>query len=105
MLGINIVILLFFVAFGIALAKGKGTNWIAGYNTTPAKEKEKIDQKALCKYMSRFMFALAACWCVISAGVEIGQMWLFWIGFGLFLGVTLFFVIYVNTGKRLEKKK
>ena len=104
MLIINIGVILLFLIFGIAFLKGKGIDLVAGYNTMPQQEKENIDQKALGKYMSRLMFLLAACWCVLSVGVAIEQMWLFWVGFGLFLGVVIFFVIYLNTGNRLQKK-
>ena len=104
MLVVNIIITTMFIALGIAISKGKGINLIAGYNTMPAKEKEKIDEKLLCGYVSKLMFLLSACWVILSIGLEIKQMWLFWIGFVLFLVVTIFFVIYMNTGNRLEKK-
>ena len=105
MLVVNIIITTMFIALGIAISKGKGINLIAGYNTMSAKEKEKIDEKALCSYVSKLMFLLSACWAILSIGLEIKQMWLFWIGFVLFIGVTIFFVIYMNTGNRLEKKE
>ena len=105
MLIINISIILLFLILGITFSKGKGIDMVAGYNTMPQQEKEKIDKKTLCKYMSRLMFLLAACWCVLSVGVELEQMWLFWVGFGLFLAVVIFFAIYLNTGNRLQKKE
>ena len=104
MLIINIGVILLVLILGITFLKGKGIDLVAGYNTMPQQEKENIDPKALGKYMSRLMFVLAACWCVLSVGVAIEQMWLFWVGFGLFLGVVIFFVIYLNTGNRLQKK-
>ena len=105
MLIINATMILLFIALGIAISKGWGINLIAGYNTMPEQEKEKINKKALCKYVSRLMFLLAACWCVLSIGLELEIMWLFWVGFGLFLGVTAFFVIFLNTGNRLKNKE
>ena len=104
MLVINIGVILLFLILGIAFSKGKGIDMVAGYNTMHQQEKEKIDKKTLCKYMSRLMFLLAACWCVLSVGVAIEQMWLFWVGFCLFLAVVIFYVIYLNTGNRLQKK-
>lgn len=104
MLVINIGVILLFLILGITFSKGKGIDMAAGYNTMPQQEKEKIDKKALCKYMSRLMFLLAACWCVLSVGVAIEQMWLFWVGFCLFLAVVIFYAIYLNTGNRLQKK-
>ena len=104
MLIIDICIILLFLGLGIAFAKGKGMGLIAGYNTLSEKEKEKIDPKVLSKYMTRLMFLLAACWGVLSVGVELEKIWLFWVGFALFIGVTIFFAIYLNTGNRLGKK-
>ena len=103
MLVLNIVIALLFIILGIALANGKGVNLIAGYNTLSKQDKEKIDADALCKYTSAMMFGLAVCWCVLSAGLQAELMWLFWIGLGLFIAVTVFFVIFLNTGDRLKK--
>ena len=83
---------------------GKGVDLVAGYNTMPKEEQEKIDKKALCKYMTCLMFILAACWTVFSIGMEISKMWLVWCGIGLFLVVIIIFVIFLNTGNRLQKK-
>ena len=82
---------------------GKGLQLIAGYNTMSPEEKEKVNKEALCKYMSLLMFALAACWCVLSVGIELGRMWLFWAGFALFIGVAIFFVVFMNTKNRIKK--
>ena len=105
MLVVNIGVILLFVVLGITFSKDKGVNLVSGYNTMSKSEREKIDTKALCKYMSRMMFLLAACWCILSIGLILEKMWLFWCGFGIFLGVTIFFVIFLNTGNRLEKKQ
>lgn len=104
MLIVNIFVILMFVILGIMFATGKGADLVAGYNTMPKEEKEKVDQKALCKYMTLLMFILAACWTVFSVGIEISKMWLVWCGAGSFLGIIIFFVIFLNTGKRLQKK-
>ena len=105
MLIINISIILLFVALGIVFGTGRGLDLVAGYNTLSKQEKEKIDKKALCRHMSRLMFMLSACWVVLSVGVEIEKMWLFWLGFFLFLGVAIFYAIYLNTGDRAQKSK
>ena len=103
MLVVNILVILMFIALGITFATGRGVDLVAGYNTMPKDEKEKINKEALCKYMSRLMFILAGCWAVLGVGVEIEKMWLFWCGFGLFIAVTIFFAIFLNTGNRLDK--
>ena len=103
MLILNIIIILFFIGLGIAFALGKGMDLIAGYNTMSKEEKEKIDEKALCKHMSILMYLLAGCWGVLSVGIEINRTWLFWVGFALFIGVCIFYVIYMNTNNRIKK--
>lgn len=45
---------------GTVFSLGKGAFLIAGYNTAPKREKEKYDEKALCRFMGKLMFALAA---------------------------------------------
>ena len=105
MLIVNILVILLFVILGISFARGKGLDLVAGYNTMPEDEKEKIDKVALSKHMSRLMFMLAACWTVLGVGVEIGRMWLFWCGFALFLVVVIAYVIFLNTGDRIKNNK
>ena len=51
-------ILLFFL-LGVLFSMGRGAVLIAGYNTASKAEKEKYDEKALCRFMGKLMFALA----------------------------------------------
>ena len=104
MLITNIFVILMFVVLGVVFATGKGADLVAGYNTMPKEEKEKIDKKALCKYMTALMFILAACWAIFAVGMEISKMWLVWCGSGLFLVAIIVFLVLLNTGNRLEKK-
>lgn len=71
MLIVNIFVILMFSALGILFSTGKGADLVAGYNTMPKEEKEKIDQKALCKYMAWLIFILACCRSVFTVGMEI----------------------------------
>lgn len=103
MLIVHGVCIALFVILGFVFRAGKGSFLIAGYNTASKAEKEKTDEKKLCWYMSGLMFLLAACWLVLAAGTLIGRMWLFWLGFALFLVVCIGGVIYMNTGDRLKK--
>jgi len=99
---ITACILLFFL-LGIIFSLGKGHFLIAGFNTMPKEEKEKYDVVALCKFMGQMCFALAfsmTFWLV-------GEIWtipfLFWIGLVLFITITIFMLIYMNTNKRFKK--
>ena len=92
-----------FLALGLVFSRGKGAFLIAGYNTASAAEKEKIDEKKLCRYMAKLMFVLAACWGVIASSELFHAMWLLWLGQILFFGVVIGGVICLNTGNRLKK--
>ena len=88
---------------GILFLNGKGSCLIAGYNTASKAEKEKIDEKKLCKYVGKMMFLLAGSFLVIMASDILGEMWLLWLGLGLFFGIVIGGIIYINTGDRLKK--
>lgn len=92
-----------FVLLGVVFASGRGAFLIAGYNTSSVKEKEKYDEKKLCKDMSKLMFSLAACWLVIASSEIFKTMTLLWIGLGLFVVIIIVGVVYMNTGNRYKK--
>ncbi len=92
-----------FIVLGIVLYSGRGSFFIAGYNTMLKEEKDKYDTVALCKFMGKMMFALSfsmVFW-VLSEVFE--KDWLFTIGLILFIGIIVFMMIYVNTGNRFKK--
>ena len=86
--------LLFFVLSAV-FWKGKGAWLISGYNTASAAEKRRTDEKALCRFMAKFA--------LFTAGLLLETMALFWVGFVLFLAVTVGGIIYANTGNRFRK--
>ena len=90
--GAAVVLLLI---LGVIFLKGKGAFLIAGYNTASKAEKEKIDEKKLCRYMGRLMFALAGCF--------FDKIRLLWLGLGLVFIVSIGGIIYINTGDRVKK--
>lgn len=92
-----------FVIAGIFLLNGKGSFLIAGYNTMPQEDKAKYDEIALSKFMGKMMIALSfsmVFW-VLSEYYEVD--WLFYVGLVMFLGLTVFMLIYMNTGNRFKK--
>ena len=101
---IHAVIMIVFIVLGISFLCGKGANLIAGYNTSSPTAKAKTDEKALCRFMGKSMFALAACWIILSLGTILELKILLAAGFGLFFLTIVFMLIYCNTGKRFEKK-
>jgi len=92
-----------FVILGILFLKGKGAFLIAGYNTASKAEKAKIDERKLCRYMGKLMFALAGSWLIVALSTMFDAPWLLWLGIGLFLFMCIGGVIYINSGNRISK--
>ena len=103
LLAIHLGMTLMFVILGIVFSKGKGAFLIAGYNTASKAEKQKTDEKKLCKFMGRLMFLSAACWLVIASSEIFKALWLLWVGLCLFFAVCVSGVIYMNTGHRFKR--
>ncbi len=100
---VHYVIVGAFILLGIVFSQGKGAGLIAGYNTAPSAKKAEYDEKALCHFMGKLMFALAGCWLIIAISEIFKITILFWLGLGLFFAVITAGVIYMNTGKRFKK--
>ena len=104
LLTIHCGMLLVFLLLGLVFSRGKGAFLIAGYNTASRAEKERYDEKALCRFMGKLMFALAGTWIPVALSALLDRMWLLWLGLGLFLTVCIGGVVYMNTGRRFLKK-
>ena len=89
-----------FLVLGLIFSRGKGAFLIAGYNTASKAEKARYDEKALCRFMGKIMFALAGCQGIIALGILVVGMWLFWVGIAAFLAVAFGTMIYANTRNR-----
>ena len=103
MLIVHIVIILIFIALGLFFRQGKGSSLIAGYNAYSKTERTRYNEQALCRFMSKIMFAYAGCFAVVAASALFHSLIPLWIGLGLFLAVTVFTLIYANTGDRFKK--
>ena len=101
---IEVGVILLFLLLGVVFSLGKGAFLIAGYNTASKAEKAKYDEKALCRFMGKIMFAMAGCQGIMALGILVVGMWLFWVGIAAFLAVAFGTVIYANTGNRFQKK-
>lgn len=53
------VLIALFVLMGILLLTGRGSFLIAGYNTASKEEKEKYDEKKLCRSMGVFLIVVS----------------------------------------------
>jgi len=94
---------LLLLALGLLFRSGKGAGLIAGYNTASPQEREKIDEKKLCYFVGRLMFLLSACWGLILLASILQLGWLFFLGFFLFLALTIGGVIFLNTKDRIKR--
>lgn len=103
LLTIHLAIALLFVVLGVIFWRGKGAALIAGYNTASVEERLNTDEKKLCRFMGKLMFALAGCWLIAAASELFHKPSLLWTGLSLFLAVVVAGLIYANTGHRFEK--
>lgn len=92
-----------FAVLGFLLRSGRGAFLIAGYNTMSKAEKEKIDEKKLCRYMGNLMFLLAGCQMFFVFSILFSNMTLMWVGMASLLACVIGAVIFLNTGKRIYK--
>jgi hypothetical protein len=110
MMGINIweliivcVLSLLMITCGITLLMGHGSWMIAGYNTKPKEEKEKYDHAALCRFVGKIVLPIGIGMPSVLIG-EFLNISLLSISYGiLILGLSIFAVIYTNTGNRFRK--
>ncbi|MGE7985470.1 DUF3784 domain-containing protein [Lysinibacillus fusiformis] len=100
---VYLIIMLPFLIFALVLSQGKGTFLIAGFNTMSPDEKVKYDEIALAKFIGKMMYGY--CFCVLLWVLnEIFQtQWLFIVGLVLFVILTIFLMIYMNTGNRFKR--
>ncbi len=91
------IMILIFLLFGLAFARGKGQGLIAGYNTMSAREREKYDEAKLMKVMSRGMFALAGCMVLSLIGTLAGSRLLMFGGYALLLITAIVLAVLANT--------
>ena len=105
LLAVHCAMILIFLLLGLVFSRGKGAFLIAGYNTASKAEKEKYDEKALCRFVGKLMFALAGAWVPVALSALLDRMWLLCMGLGVFFAVCIGGVVYMNTGHRFEKKK
>lgn len=91
------------IILGIIFSCGKGAFLIAGYNTASKAEKNRIDEKLLCKFMGKLMFSLAGCFVIIALGAIFDIVLLLIIGLALFIILIIFAVVYANKDKHFKR--
>lgn len=89
---------------GIVLFSGRGTWLIAGFNMLPRKERERYDQRALCRFMGKFLFVTAGAVTLICASKIWPGYGFFTIGLTILLSAVVFVLLWINTGDRFLRK-
>ena len=103
LLAVHLSMIAVLLLLGFVFRAGKGAWLIAGYNTMSAAKKKEYDEKALCRFMAKLMFALALAWSPIAASALFDRLFLLWIGLGLFMAVVIVGVVFMNSGERFKK--
>lgn len=92
------------IVLGIFFLKGRGANFIAGYNTMSPREKRRYDSKALCKFMGKIVLPIGLLIPLFALGEILDLVWITYTAIALILVVSLFAIIYANTKNRFKKK-
>lgn len=105
MLGLllDVIVMIAFIVYGIALWQGKGASLLSGYNTMSIEKKRRINERALLKFMAKIMFALSFCLGLFAMSEWLEEDTYFIVGLTLFIVIVVFTLVYANTGKRFKK--
>ena len=91
------------VIYGIFLMNGKGYSLIAGFNSKSDEELKKYDVVAVCKFFGKIIFALAVSIVFWILGEYYHLTWLIVFGVVLFLGIIIFYLVYIKNWSRFKK--
>ncbi|WP_203364634.1 DUF3784 domain-containing protein [Bacillus sp. REN10] len=97
------VVLCLFLVVSIFLLMGKGSFFIAGYNTASAESKSKYNEEKLTKFMGKLMLLLSFCMLFWIFDCVYNSKLAFYIGLILFLFISAGGVIYMNTSEKFKK--
>ena len=100
---ITIVLGLVFVIIALVLLAGRGSFLIAGFNTLPKEEKEKYDRQALCRFMGKIMLPIGVLMPLVAIGGIWQVTWLPVLYALIVVSLTIFALVYSNTGHRFRK--
>lgn len=100
---ISTIIGLLLIIMGLVLFNGRGTFLIAGFNTLSKEEKEKYDTNALSRFIGKILVTIGLITPLFAVGAiyEIG--WLSSVYTFCVIGLSIFAIIYSNTGNRFRK--
>lgn len=93
-----IIGIILFIIIGLFMLTGRGGFLIAGYNTLPAEQKAKYDEKRLCRFAGAVFIAEAMC-LVLMEYTEVNEV----LSIALFIFIIVAFVILVYTSNYFKK--
>ncbi|QCT74120.1 DUF3784 domain-containing protein [Macrococcoides canis] len=93
-----IIGIILFIIIGLFMLTGRGGFLIAGYNTLPAEQKAKYDEKRLCRFAGAVFIAAAMC-LVLMEYTEVNEV----LSIALFIFIIVTFVILVYTSDYFKK--
>lgn len=86
-----------FVLLSITLLSGHGANLIAGYNTASKTEKEKYDEKKLCRVTGGGISLITIMIFIMAVGVDVLPAFFVYIFLGVVLADCVVTIILINT--------
>lgn len=98
------VVFVVLVAISATLLSGHGANLIAGYNTASKKEREKYDEKKLCRVIGIGLLVVAFLLPFAMLGQAIFPAWMVYVFLGIVILDSSIMIILANTiCKRTEE--
>ncbi|UBH09006.1 DUF3784 domain-containing protein [Macrococcus armenti] len=94
-----IIVVILFLLIGIYMLTGRGSFLIAGYNMMSQEQKQKYNEKRLCRFTG-VMIIIAALYCAMMEFTNVNEIYAS-IGFII---ITLTFVIVVNVSSYFKVK-
>ncbi|WP_373898634.1 DUF3784 domain-containing protein [Haloimpatiens sp. FM7315] len=102
-IGTAVFLIALFILFGIMLSLGKWSFLISGYNMMSQVEKDKYNEKAICKAMGNLMFSIAFCLFLSILSDVLNMDTLRQCVFIAIFIITVSTIIYLNVGKKFKK--
>lgn len=100
---ITLILIFLLILYGFFLINGKGYSLIAGFNAKSDEELKEYDVVAVCKFVGKIMFSLAFSMMFWILGDYYELIWVIILGFVLFIGIFVFYVVYIQNWKRFKR--
>ena len=103
-LAVTVIAGLGLIGLSVPLLMGKCAGLIAGYNTMTKEERESWDGPALARFVGKILLAIGLVTLPYGVGVFYFSLkWLTWAYLAFTVGLSVFAVVYCNTGNRFRK--